>query len=152
MPSVPSPAARESQEYSWPTQPQRKGCGLQTRRCCQCLSCYWKPSEFGHTGWHMAPPGAVRRCRKTGRWLLQRDLLRSRIPASPGWAAPGLSVQLHIESLKPTIETTYVKHFYVSSDLPSRFMPILKHFLRRQYWHWFRWCWSIGQLLLPRHW
>ena len=32
---------------------------------------------------------------------------------------------------------------------PSLRMPTLKHFLRRQYWHWLRWCWSIGQLRLP---
>ncbi len=25
-------------------------------------------------------------------------------------------------------------------DPPSRLMPILRHFLSRQYWHWFRWC------------
>ena len=35
---------------------------------------------------------------------------------------------------------------------PSFLMPILKHFLRRQCWHWLRWCWSIGQLREPRHW
>lgn len=35
--------------------------------------------------------------------------------------------------------------------LPSRRIPIFRHFLRRQYWHWFRWCWSMGQFLLPRH-
>lgn len=31
-------------------------------------------------------------------------------------------------------------------------MPILRHFFSRQCWHWFRWCWSTGQLRLPRHW
>lgn len=36
-------------------------------------------------------------------------------------------------------------------DLPSRRIPILRHFLNLQYWHWFRWCWSIGQLRFPRH-
>lgn len=35
--------------------------------------------------------------------------------------------------------------------LPSLRMPIFMHFLRRQYWHWFLWCWSMGQFLLPRH-
>ncbi|EDM09934.1 rCG44367 [Rattus norvegicus] len=30
-------------------------------------------------------------------------------------------------------------------------MPTLRHFLRRQYWHWLRWCWSMGQFLLARH-
>lgn len=34
---------------------------------------------------------------------------------------------------------------------PSRRIPIFRHFLNRQYWHWFLWCWSIGQLRLPRH-
>ena len=34
---------------------------------------------------------------------------------------------------------------------PSRLMPTLRHFLRRQYWHWLRWCWSMGQFLLARH-
>ena len=29
-------------------------------------------------------------------------------------------------------------------NVPSRRMPTLRHFLRRQYWHWLRWCWSIG--------
>lgn len=28
-------------------------------------------------------------------------------------------------------------------------MPIFRHFLRRQYWHWFLWCWSIGQFRFP---
>lgn len=27
----------------------------------------------------------------------------------------------------------------------SRLMPTLMHFRSRQYWHWFRWCWSMGQ-------
>ena len=31
-------------------------------------------------------------------------------------------------------------------------MPFLKHFLSLQCWHWFLWCWSIGQFLAPRHW
>lgn len=35
--------------------------------------------------------------------------------------------------------------------IPSLLIPIFMHFLRRQYWHWFLWCWSIGQFLLPRH-
>ena len=35
--------------------------------------------------------------------------------------------------------------------IPSRLMPTFRHFLRRQYWHWLRWCWSIGQFLLARH-
>ncbi len=34
---------------------------------------------------------------------------------------------------------------------PSRRMPTFKHFFSRQYWHWLRWCWSIGQVLLARH-
>lgn len=34
--------------------------------------------------------------------------------------------------------------------IPSLRIPILRHFLRRQYWHWFLWCWSMGQLRLPR--
>lgn len=34
--------------------------------------------------------------------------------------------------------------------LPSLLIPILRHFLSRQYWHWFLWCWSIGQFLFPR--
>ena len=37
-----------------------------------------------------------------------------------------------------------------SEWLPSRRMPTFKHFLRRQYWHWFRWCWSIGHELNQR--
>ena len=37
-------------------------------------------------------------------------------------------------------------------NLPSRLMPILRHFFSRQCWHWFRWCWSTGQLRFPRHW
>lgn len=41
------------------------------------------------------------------------------------------------------------KIFY--ENLPSRRIPILRHFRRRQYWHWFLWCWSIGQFRLPRH-
>lgn len=36
-------------------------------------------------------------------------------------------------------------------NLPSRRIPILRHFRSRQYWHWFLWCWSIGQFRLPRH-
>lgn len=32
--------------------------------------------------------------------------------------------------------------------VPSLLMPTLRHFLRRQYWHWLRWCWSTGQFLL----
>lgn len=35
--------------------------------------------------------------------------------------------------------------------LPSLLMPIFMHFLSRQYWHWFLWCWSIGQFRLPLH-
>ena len=30
-------------------------------------------------------------------------------------------------------------------ELPSRRIPTLRHFFSLQYWHWFRWCWSIGQ-------
>lgn len=37
------------------------------------------------------------------------------------------------------------------TSLPSLLMPTLRHFFRRQYWHWFRWCWSIGQSRFPRH-
>jgi hypothetical protein len=33
---------------------------------------------------------------------------------------------------------------------PSLLMPILRHFFSRQYWHWFLWCWSMGQFLFPR--
>lgn len=29
--------------------------------------------------------------------------------------------------------------------LPSFLIPTRKHFFRRQYWHWLRWCWSIWQ-------
>ena len=32
--------------------------------------------------------------------------------------------------------------------LPSFLIPTRKHFFRRQYWHWLRWCWSIWQSLL----
>lgn len=34
-------------------------------------------------------------------------------------------------------------------DSPSLLMPILRHFLSLQYWHWFLWCWSMGQFLFP---
>lgn len=34
---------------------------------------------------------------------------------------------------------------------PSLLMPILRHFLSLQYWHWFLWCWSMGQFLFPLH-
>lgn len=35
--------------------------------------------------------------------------------------------------------------------IPSLRMPIFMHFFKRQYWHWFLWCWSMGQFLLPLH-
>lgn len=35
------------------------------------------------------------------------------------------------------------------THLPSLFMPICKHFLRRQAWHWFRCCLSIVQFPVP---
>lgn len=34
--------------------------------------------------------------------------------------------------------------------LPSRRIPILRHFRNLQYWHWFLWCWSMGQVRFPR--
>ena len=37
-------------------------------------------------------------------------------------------------------------------NLPSFLIPIFKHFFSRQCWHWFLWCWSTLQFLLPRHW
>lgn len=46
---------------------------------------------------------------------------------------------------KKKSEFSFWKH------LPSRRIPILRHFRSRQYWHWFLWCWSIGQFRLPRH-
>ncbi len=30
-------------------------------------------------------------------------------------------------------------------ELPSLRIPTRKHFFKRQYWHWLRWCWSIWQ-------
>lgn len=33
----------------------------------------------------------------------------------------------------------------VALALPSFLIPTRKHFFRRQYWHWLRWCWSIWQ-------
>lgn len=35
--------------------------------------------------------------------------------------------------------------------LPSLLMPILRQVFSLQYWHWLRWCWSMGQFLFPRH-
>lgn len=32
--------------------------------------------------------------------------------------------------------------------VPSLRIPTRKHFFRRQYWHWLRWCWSIWHSLL----
>ena len=34
-------------------------------------------------------------------------------------------------------------------NLPSLFMPIVRHFLSLQAWHWFRWALSIMQLPVP---
>ena len=39
-----------------------------------------------------------------------------------------------------------------SNNLPSFLIPIFKHFLSLQCWHWFLWCWSTLQFLFPRHW
>jgi len=36
-------------------------------------------------------------------------------------------------------------------NLPSLRMPTFRHFFKRQCWHWFRWCWSIGQLRWALH-
>ena len=38
------------------------------------------------------------------------------------------------------------------NNLPSFLIPIFKHFLSLQCWHWFLWCWSTLQFLFPRHW
>ena len=35
----------------------------------------------------------------------------------------------------------------MNGDPPSRLMPILRHFFRRQYWHWFRWWWYMMPLI-----
>lgn len=40
---------------------------------------------------------------------------------------------------------------YTGNIIPSLLIPIFMHFFSRQYWHWFRWCWSIGQFRLPLH-
>lgn len=47
--------------------------------------------------------------------------------------------------------TLICKFDRLSMYSPSRRIPIFRHFLNRQYWHWFLWCWSMGQLRLPRH-
>ena len=43
-------------------------------------------------------------------------------------------------------------YLFFLNILPSFLMPIFKHFFSRQCWHWFLWCWSTLQFLLPRHW
>lgn len=35
--------------------------------------------------------------------------------------------------------------------IPSLRIPTRKHFFRRQYWHWLRWCWSIWHSLFDLH-
>ena len=59
-----------------------------------------------------------------------KKIFRAKIDASK-W----ILAQMHLMNFK-------IAHL---KKLPSRRIPTFKHFLSRQYWHWFLWCWSIGQ-------
>lgn len=44
------------------------------------------------------------------------------------------------------LHNIFCNRFKLSDNLKQN-----KSHLNLQYWHWFRWCWSIGQLRFPRH-
>ena len=113
--------------------------------------------------------------------LVQLTLSRKR--STPRSLAPSLSSDANVSKgsnySRPALNDLW-DHLYIGfglvrnvqfnnatvKNVPSRRMPTFRHFLRRQYWHWLRWCWSIGHdlklvlfsnevkkpnYLLPRH-
>lgn len=68
----------------------------------------------------------------------QREQSRHREPSARAAAAPGCSGGVHRDPSRAIPVP-------VALALPSFLIPTRKHFFRRQYWHWLRWCWSIWQ-------